>query len=266
MVSIEEELSEEEEQQSLKKMLKSIALPAVATFLVFAYYNNVWVCTAVEGVMNSCWPLWVVWGVIFFTSWWSVMAFEKDLKLGTIKVVWTDGNTTTTGRKWPAGDFYIMRAGGFRCMGFEKEGSEGLLIFHKTSLNMLGRQIAIAARLRPTPFKKLPRVVREHILAYGFRKFKPYRYGLVDPQRYRLKIKVGEAAKSILPGKLEELPPELFNTLLDEANRTSYTYEKLSTASMNKLESLDSQIQRINASKGLWESITSRVKSKPEEE
>lgn len=272
MVSIEEEMSEEDESRGLYRTLKSLAPPIIGTFFIWLYYRETFACTAnATGLIGTCWPLWQLWGLIFFLGWWSALAVEKDLKLGTMKIIWTDGHSTTTGRMWPAGDFFIVRAGGLRWRGFEHEGGEGLLIFHKTCLNKLGRQIAITARLKPTAFKSLPKPVRDSILAFGFTKLRPYRYGLIDPHRYRydklLKLDPKLAAKILgKVGGLQELPPELFSTLLDEGNKTSYTFEKLADKALAKLESQGEAISRINTQQNHWNSISRFVRGKEKDE
>ena len=254
-----EEYDEEEQAFSWKKALKSVGLPLVMTLFVFWYYPDTYACTAQAGVLDTCWPLWQLWTIIFFTGWWSMMAFEKDLKLGTMKIVWSDGHTTSTGRPYHAGDFTIYRAGGLRWMGFEKEGGEGLVIAHKTAINKLGRQTAITAKLNPTQFRELPKAVRDTITALGFVKYKPYRFGLVDPQKYLLKLKAGETIDNMKFGKLDELKPEEFQVLYKETNKISKAFETLHKKSLDKLEQQASQISRIGVSDSLWSNVVNRL-------
>ena len=263
-----EELDSEEENTTLKKTIKTFIVPIFVTLFIAFYYPNTALCTTdTSGILGQCWPSWQVSGVLTALVWWTLLGIDKDLKLGSPQIVWTDGHTTTTGRRYQAGDFYIMRAGGIRFRNFEFKGKEGLIIFHKATLNALGMQTAIPVMLKPTPFAKLPKSVRDHIVAYGLLKYKPYRFGLIDPHHYKQKIKPEGELASIKPGRLKELSPTMFTTLYEESNSISNVFEQLNTAALNQLESLKSQISRIGVEEGLWRSIKDKVwNTKTEEE
>ncbi len=265
MSSIEDEYDEEEKQMSMKSTIKSIALPILFVIAVAFFYRDHYFCSMTNGVMISCWPTWQF-ALAVFPMWWSFMAFEKELKLNSAKVTWTDGSTSYDERIYPAGDFYIVRAGGFKWMAFYRPGKEGLLIFHKTAMNQLGRQIAVAARLKPTPYRDLDFNVQQAIKAYGFMNLKPFRYGLVDPQRYQNLIKVSKKTSELLPGKLTQMPATEFEELIKSANRQRTAFEKIGDTSLNKMEGYEGKIARINETKSIMERMGERISKKPREE
>lgn len=261
----EEEQDDDSGMKAVKTFLKNFLIPILITAYIlwqYSYETPGLVCMVIDGDMTNCWDPWKVVAGIIFPVWLAGLSIEKSLKLASPKVQWNDGNTSYDGERIPAGDFVIIRAGGFKAGSWYWRGSSGLLITHKSALNMQGKQVTITAELDPTNFKDLPNVVRDKMISKNLVRIKPYLFGILDSQTYTKDIPV----EGKLPGELTNLKPDEFKALYKQENRVSSAFEKLNTAIMDKYEKLDGQIARIGGQRSVWGSFKDRITRKSEED
>lgn len=102
-------------------------------------------------------------------------------KFATPKLVANNLHTSTDGTYYNAGNYAIFTIGDVKAGGFYWKGTDGLVIAPVTSVNKLGHNVVITARVERVPIEEL---APEVITVISERNFKgPYYLGLIDEEQ-----------------------------------------------------------------------------------
>jgi hypothetical protein len=100
------------------------------------------------------------------------------LKNSTAKLVSNPIHTTITGKWTPIGNYVVFRKGGIRALGIEIELNEGTIVVPRESVNIVGDNVTLLARLEEVDINELPPDIRTLVSQMNWKP--PYYFGLAD--------------------------------------------------------------------------------------